>query len=46
MEVSWGPVLMTARPSMIEGEGYSQAGAFWGVLNVSLRACGAKLGPP
>merc|ERR1711989_220607 len=26
------------------GQGYSQAGTFWGVLNVSLRAFGAQLG--
>ena len=31
-------------PSRIMGQGYSQAGTFWGVLNVSLRAFGAQLG--
>ena len=26
------------------GQGYCQTGTFWGVLNVSLRAYGARLG--
>ena len=33
-----------ARPSRIVGQGYSQAGTFWGILNVSLRAYGAQIG--
>ena len=32
-----------ARPSRIVGQGYSQAGTFWGILNVSLRAYGAQI---
>ena len=36
--------LQAARPSRIVGQGYSQAGTFWGVLNISLGAFGAQLG--
>ena len=35
--------LWAARPSRIVWQGYSQAGTFWGVLNLSLRAYGAQL---
>ena len=35
--------LRAARPSRIMGQWYSQAGTFWGVLNVSLLAYGAQL---
>ena len=31
------------KASRIVGQGYSQAGTFWGALNVSLHAYGAQL---
>ena len=34
--------LQAARPSRIVGQGYCQAGTFWCVLNVSLRAYSAR----
>ena len=34
---------MGARPSRIVGQGYSPAGTFWCVLNVSLRASGTQV---
>ena len=36
-------VLRAARPSRIVGQGYSQAGIFWDVLDVSLLTYGAQL---
>ena len=37
------PSYRTVRPSRIVGQGYSQAGTFWCVLNVSLRASGTQV---
>ena len=38
----WALILFV-NTSRIIGQGYSQASTFWGLLNVSLRACGSQL---